>query len=154
MKLVKGCGKDAEIETNEKGGKQSKTDYAMHLIDGEFLNYFCSGFVLAKIGRFMQNGDKALLIEIVQELCNRAGLTYSEGLLKLGEVLKEGAKKYAPNNWRLIPQEQHINHSLIHYVAYLLGDKQDDHLGHCITRLMFAYATETSPNFSYTRFIA
>ena len=35
-----------------------------------------------------------------------------------------------------------------------MGDTQDDHLGHCLTRLMMAYATETSPNFSYTKYIS
>lgn len=154
MVEVKGCGTDAETVVNENGGKQSKTEYALHLIDGEFLSSICSGLSISKIGKFMQSGDKIFLIEVIKELVVSAGLTYYTAILRLGEVLKEGAAKYAVNNWRLIPQEEHINHALIHYIAYVCDDKQDDHLGHCITRLMFAYATETSPNFSYTRYIS
>ena len=56
-------------------------------------------------------------------------------------------------NWRLIPQEEHINHALIHYYAAMVGDTQDEHIQHCMCRLMMAYATEKSKNFDYSRYI-
>ena len=40
--LIEGVGKDAEIVTNEKGGKQSKAPMAMHLIDPQFLAWFAA----------------------------------------------------------------------------------------------------------------
>ena len=61
--------------------------------------------------------------------------------------------KYEANNWRLIPQEEHINHALIHYYAAMVGDTQDEHIQHCMCRLMMAFATEKSENFDYSRYI-
>lgn len=63
-------------------------------------------------------------------------------ILRLGVILGQGAKKYGDNNWRNIDCEDHVNHALIHLMGYLTGDRQDDHLGHALCRLMFACATE------------
>ena len=38
--MIDGVGKDVEIITNEKGGKQSKSPMAMHLVDPRFLTEF------------------------------------------------------------------------------------------------------------------
>ena len=152
MEFVKGCGKEAEIEVNDKGGKQSKTEYALHLLDGKFLQMLGeenTDFVFDRLGDFFQNGNKAVLLDVVE----RVGDTCEDALLKIGEVLKEGAEKYTVNNWRLISQEEHINHALIHYIAWLKHDTQDNHLGHFLTRIMMAYATEKSEKFSYTEYI-
>jgi hypothetical protein len=92
-------GKDAEITTNEQGGKQSKT-----------------------VGRFE--------------------LTPGEAWIRLAQVVEYGAERYAPNNWRLIPYESHINHALQHLAALLADDTSDDHLGHALCRLAFAVAVE------------
>lgn len=62
-------------------------------------------------------------------------------MLSLSEVLAYGAKRYARDNWRLIPAEEHFNHMMIHYYAWLKGDKQDDHLGHFACRAMMFFAT-------------
>ena len=64
-----------------------------------------------------------------------------DALLKLAEVLQYGASRYERDNWRKIPASDHFNHMLIHALAYLKGDTQDDHLGHCFTRCMMFYAT-------------
>lgn len=59
------------------------------------------------------------------------------------KVLKYGAEKYGETfenrNYRKIGTVDHLNHALQHIYAFLAGDKQDDHLGHAIVRLMFAY---------------
>lgn len=59
------------------------------------------------------------------------------------KVAKEGADKYGETfdkrNYTKISTEDHLNHALQHIYAFLAGDKQDDHLGHAIVRLMFAY---------------
>lgn len=152
MIKVDGVGKNAEIVTNAKGGKQSKSPTALHLLDPEFLNgmFYGTDKVISNISEFMTTGNKMLLITAIIEIQYIIGGSYLDSLITIGKVLKEGARKYAPNNWRLIPQEDHLNHALIHYVAYLLGDTQDNHLEHCMCRLMMAYAIEPTENFSYT----
>lgn len=59
-------------------------------------------------------------------------------MFQLAGILDFGAKKYAPNNWRKLPIDTHINHALAHIWAYQDGDTQEDHLGHAFCRLMFA----------------
>lgn len=85
------------------------------------------------------------------------GLQTIEGLLMLKDIelayTNTGYFKVDANNWRLIPQEEHINHALIHYLAFILGDTQDEHLEHCMCRLMMAYATQKSPDFNYTKYV-
>lgn len=64
-------------------------------------------------------------------------------LFDAAKVAKEGADKYgetfSQRNYTKIDTEDHLNHALQHIYAFLAGDKQDDHLGHAIVRLMFAY---------------
>lgn len=59
------------------------------------------------------------------------------------QVLKYGADKYGETfenrNYTKIDSVSHLNHALQHIYAHLAGDKSDDHLGHAIVRLMFAY---------------
>jgi hypothetical protein len=66
-------------------------------------------------------------------------------MLALAEVMQIGAEKYARDNWRKIPCEEHINHAMIHYWAYLAGDTSDDHLEHALARAMMAVATKEKP---------
>lgn len=75
------------------------------------------------------------------EVYYRFDLIDTSAIFALAKVLKEGADKYGENNWRKICAGEHINHALIHIYAYLAGDKQDDHLEHAFTRLMFALGT-------------
>lgn len=62
-------------------------------------------------------------------------------MLALAETLQYGASHYARDNWRKIPAEEHFNHMLIHYYAWLSGDTSDNHLGHMFCRAMMLYAT-------------
>lgn len=154
VKIV-GVGKDAEIITNEQGGKQSKSPMAMHLIDPQFLtDYVCAideyRESFDNICTFMVGGDKDWIIEAVKNLAEEEG---KAGLVEIGKVLQYGASKYEANNWRLIPEEEHINHALIHYYAHIVGDTQDDHVEHTLCRLMMAYATEKSENFNYNKYL-
>lgn len=59
----------------------------------------------------------------------------------LAGVFALGAKKYARNNWKRIPYEDHINHALAH-LASLANDEngpgEEDHLAHAFTRLAMA----------------
>lgn len=157
---ISGVGKDAEIVVNEKGGRQSKSPMAMHLVDPEFLDRWFNidehqDDVIANITDFMRTGASDFLIHAIFELhqIDYAGFDSDHAIVIIAKVLQEGATKYKPNNWRLIPQEEHINHALIHYMAHKLGDTQDAHLEHCMCRLMMAYATEKSEGFDYIQYL-
>jgi|SRR5271166_1803048 len=77
------------------------------------------------------------------EVDGRYDLVPGSAISRIAEVAGAGARKYAANNWRLIPYEEHINHALMHLAALLEDDTQDDHLGHALCRLAFAVAVET-----------
>ena len=66
-------------------------------------------------------------------------------LFDAAKVAKYGADKYGETfesrNYTKISTNDHLNHAIQHIYAFLAGDKQDDHLGHAIVRLMFAYDT-------------
>lgn len=176
-KIIEGVGADAEIVTNEKGGKQSKSTMAMHLVDPKFLETFAQNKAsvfeycdegggtcvedkdmelhgcykaIEHIAQYMQNGVEFELQMAMDSLdCEEL-----QQIISIAKILQYGAERYAPNNWRLIPEEEHINHALIHLVAHIAGDKQDDHINHALCRLMMAMATEKSKGFDYGRFVA
>lgn len=177
VKVIDGVGQDAEIVTNEKGGKQSKSPMAMHLVDPKFLkNWAEDGKVACEyldekdttlidkdeqlqhsiyaaiewIAEFMLEEGKSVLTFAIDELETEI----AQQVIRISKVLQFGADKYKANNWRLIPQEEHINHALIHLIAALAGDTQDDHIDHALCRLMMAYATEKSDNFEYGAYVA
>lgn len=164
--IINGVGKDAEIVTNEKGGKQSKSPMAMHLVDPMFLKEWFDKFLSTKgndkvieaITDYMLLGcEEALTGAIFEVYCLKQHTDIPDkngAIVEIAKVLQEGATKYEANNWRLIPQEEHINHALIHYLAYLMGDTQDEHLAHCMCRLMMAFATKKSKGFDYTTYIS
>lgn len=159
--VLEGVGKDAEIVTNEQGGKQSKTPMALHLVDPQFLKDWV-GFLnfneydldniptaILQIAVFMETLDKTNIFRAITTI--EKDLT--KALIRIAKVLQYGADRYEANNWRLIPQESHINHALIHLIAHLMGDTQDDHIDHALCRLMMAYATEKSEGFDYNKYI-
>ena len=94
----------AEIVTNEAGGKQSDTGTAFHYAD-------------------------------------------PLAMLALAKVLDYGAKRYDRDNWRLIEEEEHINHAITHLFAYMAGDEQDDHLEHALCRVHMALARKLRPSY-------
>ena len=110
-------------------------------------------YLPATIEHLIKPDEKQLLITAALEIDFKelGGNSHSEALIEIGKILQIGAEKYTPNNWRLIPQEEHLNHALIHYIAYLASDTQDNHLQHCMCRLMMAYATERTKGFYYTK---
>lgn len=70
----------------------------------------------------------------------------TSAIFDAAKVLKYGADKYGETfenrNYTKIDTVDHLNHALQHIYAFLAGDKQDDHLGHAIVRLLFAYDVE------------
>lgn len=72
----------------------------------------------------------------------------------LAQVLEEGAKKYAEDNWKLVPTKDHINHALRH-IHKFLGERSKtgimtgvealridrdmkEHITHAMCRLVMA----------------
>ena len=135
--MIKGVGKDQEIVTNKNGGKQSKSIGAFYLLDPDFFyGYFDKYYKLAlPVIRFMEDNNKA-------DLANELFYKYPNRLLLVVKTLEEGVERYPMNNWRLIPEESHLNHALTHLFAAEQGDKQDDHIAHFLTRMMMVIATE------------
>jgi hypothetical protein len=70
---------------------------------------------------------------------HRADLFPPLAFLGVSKVLAEGAEKHGEKNWRGIPVDDHLNHALIHIMAMMAGDEQDDHMGHAACRMMMAY---------------
>ena len=60
-------------------------------------------------------------------------------LLAAGKTLFDGLKYEADkkDNWHGIPGGRHLNHALRHIAMYQAGDRDEDHLGHALVRLMF-----------------
>lgn len=78
----------------------------------------------------------------------------------LAAVHHRGSIKYAPDNWRKIDTEEHLNHCLHHItqaMKWTLGKRlgsvckaePEDHLGHALCRLTFAVAMEAQNNGNY-----
>jgi hypothetical protein len=66
---------------------------------------------------------------------------------KVAEVFAYGARRYSPNNWKLIPTEEHINHQVNHAYKHLSGDTTEEHLAHAACRALMAlqlYLEETN----------
>lgn len=61
-----------------------------------------------------------------------------KAMFALARVFAEGAKKYAPDNWRLIPIAEHINHGINHDYLYLANDTTEEHLAHAAARALMA----------------
>jgi hypothetical protein len=75
----------------------------------------------------------------------RCDLLPGRAVLAVAEVLSAGAEKYGPDNWRLIPVRDHVNHALTHLLAFVAGDRSDDHLSHAACRVLFALDLERLP---------
>ena len=152
--VIEGVSPDAEIVTNANGGKQSKSPAALHLVDPSFLNnrIWCyDDNPLRKAVQHIATYMGSNCLEALYSALDSLEKDRLQQLLTIGKVLQYGAKRYAPNNWRLIPREEHINHALIHLIAALAGDTQDDHIDHAMCRLMMAIATTETEGFSYTK---
>jgi len=56
----------------------------------------------------------------------------------LAQCLGFGLRKYGFENWKKIPQEDHISHSMNHLIEYRLGDRSEPHLVNALARTTFA----------------
>jgi Domain of unknown function (DUF5664) len=72
------------------------------------------------------------------KVCGRFDLIPPNVLKEVALTLEEGAAKYGEDNWKLIPQHEHVNHAIAHLYKFLEEDTTEVHLVNAICRLMFA----------------
>jgi hypothetical protein len=72
-----------------------------------------------------------------------------KALSQVVDVLTYGAKKYAPDNWKKVPnaRQRYIDAGFRHFTAYAAGEKNDSetgksHLAHAICCLLFLLSFE------------
>lgn len=141
-------GPDAPIVENELGGKQSKVIGAFHLIDpgfmyGIFEKYWgIANSVISYMDGEIDKDDMAS-----QLIWSREDNEKRDIVLMIAKTMEYGIGRYKLNNWRLIPEEDHINHALTHLFMAEIGNTDDDHIAHFYTRIMMAYATKPSKEF-------
>lgn len=59
-------------------------------------------------------------------------------LQRLAHVLWYGAQRYGEDNWKGISRDDNLNHAVDHIYEFWAGDTSEDHIGHALTRLVFA----------------
>lgn len=72
-----------------------------------------------------------------------------EALNQVLEVLEKGARKYAPDNWKLVEPERYHDAMLRHIFQYFSGEKLDketgnSHLAHAVCCALFLMELENS----------
>lgn len=72
-----------------------------------------------------------------------------KALKEVVDVLTYGARKYAPDNWKKVPnaKQRYIDAALRHFTAYIGGEKLDSetgksHLAHAMCCMLFLLAFE------------
>lgn len=102
--------------------------------------------------------SRDFLINVSDEPIKKAGVKYDNGkpqwsllpfkaLTQVVEVLTYGAKKYAPDNWKKVPnaKQRYIDAGFRHFAAYASGETHDPetgkhHLAHAICCLLYIVA--------------
>jgi hypothetical protein len=70
---------------------------------------------------------------------SRADLLPPSAVLRITEILKQGAEVYGVDNWKKINPRIHVGRALVHMLKWMEGkDCTEDHLSHAATRLLFA----------------
>lgn len=59
-------------------------------------------------------------------------------ILHVANIMYEGAKTHGANNWLRGSVDNHVNKALVHLMAFIDKDEQDDHLGHATWRMLAA----------------
>lgn len=86
---------------------------------------------------------------------SRLDLLQSGVIVELGQILRMGAEKYSPNNWKNCPREEvrerYVGAALRHTLAYLGGETNDpesgrNHAIHAMCSLMFVAAYDLDPS--------
>lgn len=68
-------------------------------------------------------------------------------VLAMAKVQAEGDAKYGKDNWRLISEDDHLSHAMLHIVMHQVGDGDEAHLAHALTRVHMAMAKHLRPDY-------
>lgn len=142
-------GPDAPIVENELGGKQSKAIGAFHLMDPGFMyGIFVDRYwqIATLVIKYM-DGEIDKYDMVSQLIWDKEDDEKRDIILMIAKTMEYGIGRYKLNNWRLIPEEDHLNHALTHLFMAEIGNTEDDHIAHFYTRIMMAYATKPSKEF-------
>ena len=92
-------------------------------------------------------GGKTSFIPFAYHLLPPAGLAKTAAIMRGGELAGRG-----PNDWREIPEAEHLNHALSHIIAYLaskpngkIGGKPHPHLAQASCRILMALEMSAEP---------
>lgn len=75
------------------------------------------------------------------KISGRYDLLPAYAIACIAGVMEEGAMKYAPDNWRKVSFEDHLNHAMRHIFCFLnqQGNRdKKEHITHALTRLAMA----------------
>jgi hypothetical protein len=79
-----------------------------------------------------------------QEGKGRMDLLPMRTLIRLAQHFEEGAKKYAPDNWRKgIPLRRYSDSALRHLFKFVRGDRDEPHLIAALWNLACLYETQS-----------
>jgi len=94
--------------------------------------------------------DASASEEAEEEGCNLLAFVFRElastdggvpaALLRVAGVMREGAEKYAVDNWRHVPTDVHLNHAIRHLLLMAAGATStgEDHMAHALCRVAMA----------------
>lgn len=84
---------------------------------------------------------------------SRVDLIPPEFILAVGDILRHGAKKYAPNDWKNLEnaEDRYYGAAMRHLLEYRKGSKTDEesglsHLAHAACNLAFLFYFEEQNN--------
>lgn len=148
-----------ELETNDKGAKQSKIKVRYDLIDyGVFHNFVApKGLTFSNVfNKAVYKLHKACTLihykaidmlyeEILNCLEEAIKILCYEDSYKVfktcAEVFYQGQQRgYSDTNWKKIEPADHLNHALNHLYLLESGDESEPHKAHAICRMYMAYA--------------
>lgn len=94
------------------------------------------------VGAFTDNGNFGHLYHAIDAFIQMCGWDMPTAILEVSIHFEEGAKKYAPNNWKKgIPVERYVDSAMRHFLKWLRGDDDEPHDRAVIWNLMCAIWT-------------
>lgn len=72
----------------------------------------------------------------------RLDLMPADAILHVTSIFTSGAKDHGDWNWLKGSALHHVGKAGVHLLAWMAGDRSDDHLGHAACRVMMALTLE------------
>src|SRR5579875_2019624 len=175
--LKQNFGETTEVSVDANGGKQARILGAFELLPGRALEALLRVWRTAS-GEIMSASQDELLRSAYEQLAQLLSDDGSGELLgtalamlctfvqrdiapedpftlptygqfSMAMTIERGAQKYGVNNWRRIDYAAQVRHALSHLLAYLAGNRAEDHIGNAICRIGFAIEVDPG-NYRFT----